>query len=55
MRETSLGYQPDYVGPDWEAADHVADDRLDLLLIVDLHGRRLVSLAQLSQPEGVNR
>ena len=33
--ETSilLHYQPDYVGPDWEAADHQADDRPDLLLL----------------------
>ena len=33
--ETSilLRYQPDYVGPDWEDADHQADDRPDLLLL----------------------
>ena len=33
--ETSilLRYQPDYVGPDWEAADHEADNRPDLLLL----------------------
>jgi hypothetical protein len=33
--ETSilLHYQPDYVGPDWQEADHQADDRPDLLLL----------------------
>jgi creatinine amidohydrolase len=33
--ETSilLHYQPDYVGPDWQTADHQADDRPDLLLL----------------------
>ena len=33
--ETSilLHYQPDYVGPDWQTADHQADDRPNLLLL----------------------
>ena len=33
--ETSilLHHQPDYVGPDWQTADHQADDRPDLLLL----------------------
>lgn len=33
--ETSilLHYQPDYVGPDWQTADHQADDRPDLLVL----------------------
>lgn len=33
--ETSilLRYQPDYVGSDWEQADHEADERPDLLLL----------------------
>lgn len=33
--ETSIlmRYQPDYVGPDWQEADHQADDRPDLLLL----------------------
>jgi creatinine amidohydrolase len=33
--ETSilLHYQPEYVGPDWQTADHQADNRPDLLLL----------------------
>ena len=36
-RQANHHYQPSYVGVDWEAADHEAGDRADLL-ILGMHG-----------------